>query len=471
MESGKTNKIDVDEEGGKESVTLALPGKGLTRLTISTHAILERVDAIRGLYEHAIALEGSFAPYIDSCFDVLFPLINFTFSADVRTTAAQSLSAVYEAACCYGETSGDFSACAQFLSKLVLGIADRIKSEDEMDALYAFADALSEILFSTYSRRDQLGPVMGNRFTIDDAKLFVGLCLRSALVPCLERRSKITQILQNIQNLSGEDEKESYEDHLKEEERLLTPLVDSVGYTLKIFGPSFFPVFQEVVAKILGPCLSEGNDIRARLSAVCLYDDCAEWCGPAAANAIAPDLMKGILLGLNDDMNGGDLELKQAAVYGVVQLARFCPTDFFTPYAPTLLNAITFITNSPKESSPSLPLYENSIAALACLCLIGNAPLKSAGIANQANAMATFMKALPLSEDPDLAQICHDGFYDLIINGQVSIDKDAAAVARISGDIMELVNEEEDVATPETCEKIRQVMQGIQHSPTSTALY
>jgi hypothetical protein len=139
----------VDEEAGEEILTLALPGKGVTKLTINTANIEDEAEALRGIYRHALALEGSFAPHVQSCFDVIFPLIQFRFPADVRVTSTQSLAAVYESACCYGEQTGDFSMCSKYLSKFVIGITQQIQNENEMEALYALADSLSEILFSS----------------------------------------------------------------------------------------------------------------------------------------------------------------------------------------------------------------------------------------------------------------------------------------------------------------------------------
>jgi hypothetical protein len=107
---------------------------------------------------------------------------------------------------------------------------------------------------------------------------------------------------------------------------LLTPLVDSIGYMLKCLGPRFTSIFEQYVVPVLGPyCLTtspEGSgsssstptyDVRARLSAICLFDDCVEYCEIDAATKFSPMLLQGILFGLNEN-NHDDMELKRASI-------------------------------------------------------------------------------------------------------------------------------------------------------------
>ena len=84
---------------------------------------------------------------------------------------------------------------------------------------------------------------------------------------------------------------------LQEEQQLLTPLVDSIGYTLKFFGASFVPIFEKYVMPVLGPKMEDQSDVRATLLAVCLFDDVVEHCGPArhAPSGVAGHLLQAIV--------------------------------------------------------------------------------------------------------------------------------------------------------------------------------
>ena len=465
LEATKPHDIDLNEETGDESLTVVVPGHGLTKLTINTTQLEEKAEAIRGIYEHAVALDDLFAPYAISCFDVLIPLIKFRYAADVRATSAQSLAAVYEAACSHGDKTGDFSLCSNYLPKLILELAQHLPEENEMDALHALADAISEILCSTYVRRVEYGHLLMRSLSLHDAEALVRLCLRSALVPCLERRAKVTNTLRDPGSLSGEDEKASYQEILQREKKLLTPIVDSVGYTLKLFGESFYPIFKEYVVPILGPYLTEGHDVRARLAAVCLFDDCVEFCGPDVPIEVGPRLVQGIMLGLNEASIAEDDELAQAAVYGIIQLARSDSAGQLVPHAQVIVHTISTILQGNKEEAASLPLFENCVSAIASLFLLE--PFRSSGLLKMDVATSLFLKNLPLNEDYDQAKICHAGLCDLIRTGQIDLQHECGPVIRVAGEILALVQEEEPVATQETCEELAKTVFDLQHTAKS----
>jgi hypothetical protein len=243
------------------------------------------------------------------------------------------------------------------------------------------------------------------------------------MVSCLGRRGNITRILSGIEGaLTGEDEREEYEGLLRSEEALLSPLVDSVGYSLKFLKQDFVPIFESHVVPILGPYLKDGSDIRARLSAVCLFDDCVEHCGATAAVKFAPMLIGGVMLGLDESTNGQDEELKQASIYGVAQMARHAPSDVLAPHIQSIVSHLVSITNVRKEDSENSVIFENAVSALASLLLIGNAPFKSTSFVKHDTVLNTFLASLPLRNDADEAKFCHAGLCDMIESALFDID-------------------------------------------------
>src|SRR3569623_839509 len=96
----------MDEETGSESMTVALPGRGLTKVTIHTSKIQDKAIAIRALYEHAAALGAALGPWCQTCIDALGNLVQIKYSEVIRGVSAQTLAAVFEVACSYGETGG-----------------------------------------------------------------------------------------------------------------------------------------------------------------------------------------------------------------------------------------------------------------------------------------------------------------------------------------------------------------------------
>ena len=400
-EAGLGQEPGVDERDGKESMTVALPGRGLTKVTINTSKIQEKAQAVRAVYEHAAALGESFGPYSHTCLEAILPLVSFPYSSDVRGSAAQTLAAVFDSACSYGEQIGNLQVPRNYLHLLATAIGKQIAQEDttDMETLYALADSLSEIYYTVYRyrNREMLAQEILGHFSLEHAQQSVECCMK-AMIACLERRSSITQVLSSA--LTGDDEREEYMDQLREEEGLLTPLVDSVGYTLKFFKQDFVPVFEQHVVPILGPYLASTADVRASVSAVCLFDDCVEHCGPTAAAAYAPMLMKGVLVALQDT-SSSDRDLLRAATYGIAQMARYAPRTVMAEHIQTLVHRLLQLSSMPDEDD--IYLVENAVCALASLTVLG--PFGDLKFVNRDSLMNTILSHLPIIQDADEAKV------------------------------------------------------------------
>jgi len=353
----------MDEDTGMESVMVAVPGKGLQKVTINTSKIQEKAIAARGIYEHAAALGASFGPYCKVCLDTFLPLLQFKFSSELRGTAAQTISAVFEAACCHGDSVG-MALPSEYLPIVTKALAQQIAKEDdaEPEILYALAEALSDVLCSVYHRLEDASQLVSG-YSNETANVVVKCCM-TAMSACLGRRSKVATVLSGADGaLSGEDEQEDLLNLLKSEDGVLVPLVDSVGYSLKFLRQAFVPIFDAEVAPILSPHLKGGHDIRARLSAVCLFDDCVEHCGAAAAAKFSPALVEGAVIGLDDRLNGQDPELKRASIYGIAQISRYSPS-VLAPYEKQILPPLLSIAGGSKaeDDDDAMAVFESTFS-------------------------------------------------------------------------------------------------------------
>jgi hypothetical protein len=452
------NKRQLEVDDDTESMTVAVPGKGFTKVTINTSKIQEKAQATRAVYEHAKAMGAAFSPYAQTCLDVFLPLVGFQYSADVRSTAAQTLAAVFECACESGETSG-MQIPQKYLPLLVNAMSKQIVEEDpsDMESMYALADSLSEVFYIVYRYRSSpLGGDFLAGFTLKHAQNSVEACMK-AMVACLERRASITRVLSGA--LTGEDEKEEYFDMLRAEELLLTPLVDSVGYTLKFFRTDFVTIFESLVVPVLGPMLvSSGADTRALHSALCLFDDCVEHCGHEAAARYAPQLLQGIIFVLSQG-NAAHKDLLQPAIYGIAQMSRHAPSNLMAQHVQTIVHALLAITNCSQEGADDIYLVEVAVSALASLTLFG--PFADLKFANRETLITRFLNHLPIQQDEDEAKVCHAGLCRLIENGSIDLAANAVKITQIVGQILSDVEEGEDIATSETCKKLTSILQSM----------
>lgn len=469
-------------DGEAKSVTVAVPGRGFTRVTINTTKIQQKAAANVTLYELAKALGPSFGPYAQKSMEIFLPLVRFPYSADVRSTAAQTVSALMDTACSYGEEIGTMKIAQHYLPLLSDAISEQIALEDasDVEALYALADSLSEVYYIAFGfRNSSFGSEILEGLTIQHAEQAVKRCI-STMVACLERRTTVSRILQG--NLTGEDERAEYTRQVRAEDGLLKPLVDSIGYLLKFFRVEFAPLFEMYVVPVLGGYLSSTTDVRARVASICLYDDCVEYCGVDAAAKYAPSLMQGIMTVMQDP-SACEKDLVQAAVYGISQMARNAPRNVMAASIQTIVYQLLLLTQGTKdEARDGIYLFEIAISALASLTLFG--PFQDLKFVSRDIILNRFLDNLPISEDEDEAkvsttrfndskertkpclplslslvnlQVCHAGLCFLLENGSIQFDSDVFRITTIIAAILAAVQDGENIATADTCERLAAV--------------
>jgi len=241
--------------------------------------------------------------------------------------------------------------------------------------------------------------------------------------------------------------------------------VNSIGYNVKSLGVAFISVFEQVISPAFGPLLSSSgtNDVRARLAAVCLFDDCVQYCGPSAAAKYGPMLIQGAVQGITD----ADDDLRNASVYGISQIARHAPTtisdQMVGPIMDQLVRTVQSARGQPREELDYPGLVENAVSAMASIALFDSSPFaKSMSTGpERERLLGLFLDSLPLREVEMEARYCHAGLCELIEAGAVKADA-SARVVQIVGGILELVERGEEVATPATCFRLVGLIKRIQ---------
>jgi len=463
LQSSRRGDAEMDNDGNN-AMTILIPGKGFTKVSIDMSKIEEKSQACRATYELAVALGSSFAPYTEVVTSALTQLISYSYSPDVRSTSCQALAAVFDSAC-----KARVQQVAQILPALSSAICKQIAQEgaDDMEALYAICEALSDILCSAYEQLSSEDRSVLSDFKSENGTAIVKL-LMGLISRCLERRRIVFETLEGVHGaLAGEDEQNELKQQLEMEEEVLNPLINSVGYVLKFMKQDFLPVFEMYVAPILGTFLKGSSDTRAQFAAVALFDDCVEHCGETAAQRFGSVLAEGVLVGINPATNGGDDDVQKASIYGIAQISRYCSANTLADCAQIILHNLISLSKVPKHEDEDIHLIENAVSAVASLVLIGPAPFGHMKFLNRDDLIATFLKQLPLREDEDEAKICHAGFCDLVIQGEA---KDVSEIMRIIGEILVHIENGEDLATAETQLQMTKILFEMQQKVPSNTL-
>eukprot|EP00559_Dactyliosolen_fragilissimus_P009831 CAMPEP_0184854854 /NCGR_PEP_ID=MMETSP0580-20130426/232_1 /TAXON_ID=1118495 /ORGANISM="Dactyliosolen fragilissimus" /LENGTH=1327 /DNA_ID=CAMNT_0027349207 /DNA_START=50 /DNA_END=4033 /DNA_ORIENTATION=+ len=475
LEGINQGESNYDEDTGIETFTLALPGMGVKKLVLNTTQIQEKTMAARALYEHANALGSSFAPYAEQCIKSLCPLIVFPYSSEVRTTAAQALVPIFNAASNYSLEQGSKSfrqtlPGTAFLS-IVSSLAKQMKEEDGSDAeaLFILADCASEICYSSFKHVKE---VEDQLFSTDlnciETETFVSYLI-SSVNACLMRRDSILKKLDPDLFNTDEDQKSELERVLEMEQNILGELVNSIGYTLKMMRYEFISIFKKIVQPAFCKFLLEKEcDVRARVASVCLYDDFIEYCGPTAASEFSPELLMGIYHYVGEKFDEDNADLKRASVYGFFQIARNAPQCLMSHSSievlvKYLLEIARIGANaSKKEEIDDVCLVEYSTSALATLFLFDTQSISQMKNVDLLEVLQIFLANLPIVEDEDVAQFCHLNLCKLIEGGRINLTQDASILLRVFGEIAAAVVEGEQIANPHTCVLIANFLKEMQ---------
>lgn len=473
VEVSVTDDNDDDNDEGEDSIdahTVSIPGVGSKKVKINTTQLEGKAQAARALYEHARALGKDFGQFVEASANAFLPLVNCEYSGDVRSTSAQALSQIFKAACLLDQSNNMQQGQAHtLLPALARALAKQLSKEEgdddlEIENRFAIADALSEIMWDAYEHKTSNGQRVA-QITVADSREVVR-CLMSLIQACLARRSNLFSEIMNYSFDS--DEVARCEEKAQSESEYLTHLVDSVGYQLKSLRKAFAPIFRESVAGPLSQALTGTNhDTRAKFAAVCLFDDCVEHCGTAAANSYAPVLLEGIKAALDDNTNEGDVELKQVAIYGIAQVARYAPNSLSPSVGQDLLmkvyNIAKEVESVAKEDIEHITLVENAISSMASLALLRGSPLFDS-IQDKSTLIQTFICGLPLEQDFDEAKICLDGLCDLVESNAITVQSEYGNLIRIIGKTLALVTDGDEVATENTCSRMMSVINKIQQT-------
>ena len=289
------------------------------------------------------------------------------------------------------------------LPKICKSIIAELQNEEEIDleALFAYAESLCDILYSSYEYRQKDGQRLITLTASESKEIVHGIII--VIESGLKRRSGHFQKINNDLSVLTPDERYEIDQELEEEQNLLTQLVDSIGYVLKSLEIAFVDTFDSFVAPFFQPLLTAKgtNDIRARLAAVCLFDDFVEHCGRAGAAKHAPALLQGVLDGLDDNKNQKDKELKQASIYGIAQIARYAPASTLAEVVIPLSQVLQKVII--EDDDPNI--LENAVSAIASMVLFVDSHFVDLPGIDRVTITRLFMKALPLEQDYDEAKV------------------------------------------------------------------
>jgi hypothetical protein len=320
---------------------LNIPGQGVSFVGVNTLALQEKRNAVDILLQFVYALGDHYGPFVSDTVLALLPSVQKGIIPQMRSAAAAAMQGLVSTGikCCvtqhkenYGESSVPTSTSMKPAQDLFLTVVSALVNQlgvENHDEVRGFiGQSLSECL---QMARESGGHAIGKSSNTYNSPL-VGIP-QDAIVPLIVKLSNFLTEGVNRQMSAHQavrddpdcDEGmiEQLMDEMEEEAGYTTSILDSIGWIIKTYGASFFPIFNEHLSNLCKSlCASELGHVRA--AGICMLDDVLEHCGETTAPVIVPDL----LMAASQGIGAEEPMVRQACLYGFGLCAKFGGTSF-----------------------------------------------------------------------------------------------------------------------------------------------
>ena len=209
---------------------ISLGGGIKKRVTMNTHAVQQKNQCARMLYEFARGLKGHLgAKYIPLCFEAASMMVTDRHSADIRSSASLAVGKIFEAAldACRLRfiTQAEVTA---MLSGTTMKLMEALHGEVQSTSRACAAEALRDILSACYDSGEE--GVDGKRHgfvcapPLNECKLIATHILQRCQESLERRKERVLMVRSKGECLDAEDENAMLDD-LEEEEDYLSTLV------------------------------------------------------------------------------------------------------------------------------------------------------------------------------------------------------------------------------------------------------
>ncbi len=357
-------EVTHDDETGTESAVVSLGGGVRKRVTLNTHAVQQKNQAARIIYEFANSLRGHLRGYVIPMLEALITLVVDKQSADIRSSAALALSKTFEAyvhAIELGFLGATPDQMEVVMSGCLTKILEAVRNETDPTSRACEIESFRDILVACFtSGEESADGFRSNQRVKPSMQLSVGI-MKELLAQCAESLLRRKQKEDSIAGNAGYDaeDRENCAEQLEEEEELLGSLTDSLGQLIKVHGEAFMPTFDAVIAPAFSVYLAPQHPVSLQIIAVCLVDDAIEFGGAAALKYI-PTLLPALLRNIASP----DHVLRQCSVYGIARAVYGAPEQVAQQLSTVLSTLVGFAQDPAAEEEENEGSKENAVFAI-----------------------------------------------------------------------------------------------------------
>ena len=424
-------EVIQDEDTGLESAVVSLGGGVRKRVTMNTHAVQQKNQAARVLYEFASALRGYLKAYILPSLQILLAMATDKHSSDVRSSATLAIGKMFDALTHAVQLGYIQNNPAQnisleaVLNSCLTKLLEAVREEADSVSRACAAEALRDVLQACYLSGTEAEDGTRSGFAICPSIPASEKLVQELLTRCAESLLRRHSKADAIQKNDGYDEEDraGVSQELEEEDDLLTTFADTFGQLLKLHGEAFMTEFDHFIAPAFSPYLRADQPDALQTVAVYLVDDVVEF-GGAAGHKYIPSLLPTFLR--NAAQSGNHL-LRQSSVYGLAKAILVAP-EMLIPHLSAVLACLIDVLNDcaepdedderdeEEEQDDNAGTFENAVFALGT---IASDPryrdaVLAMGPGNVEHLVNTWLPRLPLATDEAQAKLASKQLCDSI---------------------------------------------------------
>lgn len=500
QEDDVDGEVIQDEDTGTESAVVSLGAGVRKRVTLNTHAVQQKNQAARVLYEFADSLRGYLKSYILPSLQILLTMVTDKHSADIRSSAALAMGKMFAAfvnAVQLGFIQNDpsrnisleavFTSC---LSKLL----EVVREEADLTARACGAEALRDVLQACFQSGVEAEDGTRSAFLLTPSVEVSEKVVQEVLTRCAESLQRRQTKYDEVHKNEGYDEEDlaGASQELAEEEDLLTVYVDIFGQLLKLHGEKFMTEFDHFIAPAFSPYLRPDHPVALQIVAVYLVDDVIEF-GGATAQKYIPSLLSTF----TNNAKSANKQLRQCSVFGLAKAILVAPNMVAPHLSPVIASLIDVLNacSEPEEGEEAPEddeddsggdaegTFENSVYALGTIAsdLRYRDSVLAMGPGSVEHLVNTWLARLPLRTDEQQAKSASKQLCDCVErNDAYVLGKDGSnlpEILRILAEVLQSTippangseSTETVLAHPFTVNRIRAIVQGMINTAGSNA--
>lgn len=441
-------EVVQDEDTGLESAVVSLGAGVRKRVTLNTHAVQQKNQAARVLYEFASALRGHMKGYILPSLQILLTMVTDKHSADIRSSATLAVAKMFDAfvhAAQLGFIQNNPAQNISFdavLSSCLSRLLESVRDEIDPTANACAAEALRDVLQACYLSGTEAEDGTRSNFLVQPDITTSENLVKEVLTRCAESLLRRHSKYDAIQKNDGYDDEDraGVSEQLAEEDDLLTTFADTFGQLLKIHGESFMVEFDHFIAPAFSPYLRLDQPEGLQIVAVYLVDDVVEF-GGAAAQKYIPMLIPTFMHNAKSE----NTLLRQSSVYGLAKALLVAP-GLLCPQLSAVIACLIEVLNACAEPESGDEdnedggegdlegTFENAVCALGTIAtdLGFRDTVVAMGPGSVEHLMSTWLQRLPLKTDEQQAKLASKQLCDSIErNDPFIIGQDGANLPEI----------------------------------------